>query len=470
MRTNLAAVLIAASTLGLAVGASAAVGDPSVTAQAAVVMDARTGALLWSLNPDEPRPPASTTKILTTVLALESGRLEDTVAVSANAQAQVPSKLYLRAGQSAKLRDLLYALMLKSANDAAVVVAEGVSGSVEQFARRMTERARSLGARGSRFRNPSGLPDDEHVTTARDLGLILRHAVHVPGFVQVASVTKQRIPITVGARQQWMVVRTKNRLLQGYTVPVIGKTGYTRAAGRCYAGYAEKDGRSLIVVVLGSSDLWGDARALFDWGFDQSHETPLPVPVQVAARPVERVAWLPERESSPAPKHAELPVEPAVRVEARVAPHSAPVAASAIDKVSLPEAAPQPPTRATRLPAAPLLPARVASISEERPAFPLPREDRPSESAASPSSGRSQPATAAARQRSSSPVRTASKPAARDKRAKKEGRGRVNLAMGNGSSTSSGRTYYGEYRSRTGTVRRGCSGSGCDRGTASAGH
>ena len=343
MRTNLAAVMIAASTLGLAVGASAAVGDPSVTAQAAVVMDARTGALLWSLNPDEPRPPASTTKILTTVLALESGRLEDTVVVSANAQAQVPSKLYLRAGQSAKLRDLLYALMLKSANDAAVVVAEGVSGSVEQFARRMTERARSLGARGSQFRNPSGLPDDEHVTTARDLGLILRHAVHVPGFVQVASVTKQRIPITVGARQQWMVVHTKNRLLQGYTVPVIGKTGYTRAAGRCYAGYAEKDGRSLIVVVLGSSDLWGDTRTLFDWGFDQSHETPLPVPVQMAARPVERVAWLPERESSPAPKHAELPVEPAIRADPRVAQHSAPVDASAIDKVSRSEAAPQPP-------------------------------------------------------------------------------------------------------------------------------
>jgi D-alanyl-D-alanine carboxypeptidase len=438
MGKELAALLLAAATVGGVIEARAAGAELQVTAQAAVVMDARTGALLWSRNPDEPRPPASTTKILTAVLALESGRLEQTFRVSAQAQAQVPSKLYLRAGQSAKLRDLVYALMLKSANDAAVVVAEGLSGSVERFAKRMTERARSMGARVSQFRNPSGLPDDEHLSTARDLGMILRHAIHVPGFTQVASVTSQRIPISVGGKpqQKWMVLRTKNRLLQGYSVPVIGKTGYTRAAGRCFAGYAQKDGRSLIVVVLGSADLWEDTRQLFDWGFDQQHEAPLPVPVQVAARPVERVAFLPAKESSPAPRKPAAKAEEPAR---QAKPMPAPVEVPPVVAVALP-AGLVPPARVAKVPEAPLEPS--APAKEER--------DR-------------QAAGASNRARS---VATASAARAEEKK-KEEGYARVTLAMGNGSSRSSGQTYYGEYKSRSGMVRRGCSGSGCESaGTA----
>lgn len=445
-RASLVLPLLAATTLGLAAEAAAKSREPNVTAAAAVVMDARTGELVWSRNPDEQRAPASTTKILTTVLALESGRLEETVRVSTQAQAQVPSKLYLRAGQTAKLRDLLYALMLKSANDAAVVVAEGVSGSVDEFAKRMTERARSVGARGSQFRNPSGLPNDAHLSTARDLGLILRHAVHVPGFVQVASVTSQRIPISNGTKQQWMALRTKNRLLQGYTVPVIGKTGYTRAAGRCFAGYAEKDGRPLIVVVLGSRDLWGDTRRLFDWGFAQPQTAPLPIPVQMAGRPVDKVAWLPPKESSPAPAKAAAPESaPAEKAVPEVAGER-----PSVVKVGLPD---------------PARPARVRGAAPEpRPAPDRPSRDRRSENLAGPA----EPARAAAAP-ASPPAAQRELPPQVGTQEKEPAPGRVILAMGKGSSTVSGRTYYDEFRSRGGMVRRGCTGSGCERKGGSGG-
>lgn len=394
--------------------------EPKVTAQAAVVMDARTGELLWSRNPDQQRAPASITKILTAVLALESDRLDDALRVSAQAQAQMPSKLYLRTGQTATTRDLVYALMLKSANDAAVVVAEGLAGSVSRFSDRMNEWARSAGARSSQFRNPSGLPDSQHLSTARDLALILRRAVHVPGFVQVASATSQRISVASGAKRQRIDLKTKNRLLQGYAVPVIGKTGFTRAAGRCFAGYAERDGRALIVVVLGAPDMWGDTRRLFDWGFQQSVEVPLPVPVQVASGGPRRVA------RAGVPSGGQMPPAAAPRAPAPILAAALTERASAVPPASA--AAPREKSRIA--PKAADVPARVPS----RPDAPDTKALRRSlvERAAGPPSGRA--------------------PAAR-----------ITLAMGTGSSKRGGLTYFDEYPSRQGMVRRGCTGTGCER-------
>lgn len=244
----------------------AAPGDPPhVTARAALVLDAQTGEVLWQRNGDMQLPPASTTKVLTTLIALESGRLDEQFTVSANAQSQSPSKIDLRAGQRVRLMDLTYALMLKSANDAAVVVAEGLSGSVESFAVRMNKRAREIGATNSNFHNPNGLPDDEHVSTAHDLAMILRHAVTVPGFRGVASTQQTEIPV-VGNSVRMVSVKTHNRLLGGYVVPVVGKTGYTRAAGRCFVGAAELGGHEVVIAVLGSTNLWGDARKLIEYG------------------------------------------------------------------------------------------------------------------------------------------------------------------------------------------------------------
>ncbi|HZR84787.1 MAG TPA: D-alanyl-D-alanine carboxypeptidase family protein [Candidatus Binatia bacterium] len=261
------AMLFAALALAAAAAPARAGEPPRLAARAGLVMDAQTGQVLWEQNGDVPLPPASTTKVLTSLMALESGRLDDQLVVSLNAQLQPPSKLDLRAGQRVRLMDLVYALMLKSANDAAVVVAEGLGGSVESFAERMNQRARELGATSSHFRNPNGLPDDAHVSSAHDLALILRHALTVPGFRGIAATRMTEIPIIARANVVRMVaVHSHNRLLGSYVVPVVGKTGYTRAAGRCFVGAASLDGREVIIAVLGSSNVWGDSRKLIAYG------------------------------------------------------------------------------------------------------------------------------------------------------------------------------------------------------------
>jgi D-alanyl-D-alanine carboxypeptidase len=191
----------------------------------------------------------------------------------------------LRAGQQVRLMDLVYALMLKSANDAAVVVAEGLAGSVPEFAALMNQRAREIGATNTHFHNPNGLPDDEHLTTTHDMAMILRHALTVPGFREVAGTNAKVIQIE-DERIHPVALHSKNRLLNGYFVPVLGKTGYTRAAGRCFAGAAELNGRRVITVVFGASDMWGDTRKLMEYGFSTFDDT-APV-VQLALQSARR--------------------------------------------------------------------------------------------------------------------------------------------------------------------------------------
>lgn len=245
---------------------------PNVGARAAIVLDASTGEILWARDADRQLPPASTTKIMTTLLALESGRLERSFSVSPFAAAQAPSKLGLRAGQRVELEDLTYALMLKSANDASVVVAEGLAGNVGDFAALMNQRARDVGATNTQFQNPHGLPNPDHLSTVHDMALILRHALTVPGFREVAGSTSKVIQIE-DSKIRPVSLHTKNRLLNGYFVSVLGKTGYTRAAGRCFAGAAELNGRRVITVVFGAADMWGDTRKLMEFGFASFDDT-----------------------------------------------------------------------------------------------------------------------------------------------------------------------------------------------------
>lgn len=265
-----------ASALLLAVvaasAASAELPPPAITGRSAVVLDGTTGRVIWERDADRQLPPASTTKIMTTMLALESGRLERSFEVSPYAASQAPSKLGLRAGQRIDLEDLTYALMLKSANDAAVVVAEGLAGSVPEFAALMNQRAREIGATNTHFHNPNGLPDDEHLTTTHDMAMILRHALTVPGFREVAGTNAKVIQIE-DERIHPVALHSKNRLLNGYFVPVLGKTGYTRAAARCFAGAAELNGRRIVTVVFGASDMWGDTRKLMEYGFSTFDDT-----------------------------------------------------------------------------------------------------------------------------------------------------------------------------------------------------
>ena len=242
----------------------AAAAGPRISAKSAVIMDARTGAILWERDCNRPLPPASTTKVISAILALESGRLDEEMRVSPTAAATPASKLYLRSGQRMRLEHLVYAMLLNSANDASVVVAEGLSGSQSAFGRKMTNRAHELGAQQCSFVNPHGLTAAGHTASANDLATVFRYGLSVPRFRDILETQSIRVPVE-SSRTGGVTLRSHNRLLKGYRYKVIGKTGYTRAAGRCFVGSAQVGSEEIIIAFLGSRNLWGDARSLFDY-------------------------------------------------------------------------------------------------------------------------------------------------------------------------------------------------------------
>jgi D-alanyl-D-alanine carboxypeptidase (penicillin-binding protein 5/6) len=262
MRMVKSAVAAALACVVIPLGAAAA---PNITAKAAVIMDARTGAILWERDGDRALPPASTTKVVSAILALESGRLSESMRVSSTAAATPASKLYLRSGQRMRLEHLVYAMLLNSANDASVVVAEGLGGSQSSFGRKMTTRAHELGAGHSSFVNPHGLTASGHLASASDLATVFRYGLGMPRFRDILETQTIRVPVQ-SSRTGGVTLRSHNRLLRGYRYKVIGKTGYTRAAGRCFVGSARDGSQEIIIAFLGSRNLWGDARALFEHG------------------------------------------------------------------------------------------------------------------------------------------------------------------------------------------------------------
>jgi D-alanyl-D-alanine carboxypeptidase (penicillin-binding protein 5/6) len=248
----------------IAHGASAVAAEsPYVTATAALLVDGSTGAVLWERNPDLALPPASTTKVMTAILALESGTQHRVFAASPEACAVAPRKLNLKPGQRLSLEGLTYAILLNSANDASVVIAEGLAGSVPVFADRMTARAHELGAQHTRFANPHGLTAEGHYSTVRDLATIFRHALAMPRFREIVGT--KTVAIGIENSNQRIVLRSHNRLLDAYRIPVVGKTGYTVPAKRCFVGAGTFDGHEIIIAVLGSSDLWGDTTRLLEF-------------------------------------------------------------------------------------------------------------------------------------------------------------------------------------------------------------
>jgi D-alanyl-D-alanine carboxypeptidase (penicillin-binding protein 5/6) len=260
-------------------GAAATHGQPVITAKAAILVDDQSGEVLWQHNPDLPLPPASTTKIVTAMLALQSGRLEESLSVTAEAAQAPPSKISLRAGWKMRLRDLVYAVLLNSANDAAVVIAEGLSGSVRNFAERMNAQARAMGATNTHFVNPNGLPADNHYSTARDLATMFGYGMRNPLFEHVVNTKTTAVSPSFGTHRT-IKLHNHNRLLGNYRIHVVGKTGWTIAAKKCFVGAADADGRQLIVAVMGSRDLWGDLKRLLEYGLDGSPR-PLPEAVEL---------------------------------------------------------------------------------------------------------------------------------------------------------------------------------------------
>lgn len=232
------------------------------SAKAACILDQRTGRVLFEHDMHARLPMASTTKVMTALLAIEMGDLESEVVCSENAFGVPGTSIYLQLGETLELEQMLMGLMLSSGNDAAVAIAEHIGGSVEGFVGLMNERAKAIGAVNTHFANPHGLPDDAHYTTAYDLALIAREAMGNATFRRIVST--QRMSIPWEGRTYSRQLNNKNRLLADYPGATGIKTGYTSKAGRCLVFGALRDDLEVTGAVLGCSDWFHEAARLMD--------------------------------------------------------------------------------------------------------------------------------------------------------------------------------------------------------------
>ena len=245
---------------------SAAAESADGSPRSSILIEAKTGRVLYEQNAHEPLPMASTTKIMTALVALENGNVHDLVTAGKNAFGVPGTSIYLSLGEQLPLLDMLYGLMLASGNDAAVAIAEHIGGSVDGFCKMMNDRAAVLGCEDTVFATPHGLPAENHHTTARDLALIAREAMQNPTFREIVST--QRASIPWAEHDYDRILNNKNKLLSEYPGAIGVKTGYTKAAGRCLVFAAERDGLELIGVVLNCPDWFQEAEALLDRGFE----------------------------------------------------------------------------------------------------------------------------------------------------------------------------------------------------------
>jgi len=259
--------LLCCAALTLFQGSAAAEEGEQVgsTAKAAVLIERSTGRVLLEHNASEELPMASTTKVMTALLAMERGNPDDVVTVSRNAYGVPGTSIYLGLGEKLTLRDLLYGLLLASGNDAAVAIAEHIGGDVATFCSMMTERAAELGCTHTVFSTPHGLPGENHHTTAKELALIAREAMKHELFREIVSTRRASIPWE--GRSYQRILNNKNRLLADYEGATGIKTGYTRAAGRCLVFGAQREGMEVIGVVLNCGDWFDEAARLMDRGF-----------------------------------------------------------------------------------------------------------------------------------------------------------------------------------------------------------
>lgn len=247
---------------------------PSVSADSAVLMDADTGTILYSKNMNTAYPPASTTKVMTALLTIENTKLDEIVKVSEKTPYVDGSKIGLFQGEEITAKNLLYGLLLLSGNDCAEALAEHISGSIENFAKLMTERAKELGCENTNFVNPSGLFNENHKTSAKDLALIMREAVKHPEFREIASTFSYKIPPT-NKHPEGIYLANENKLINKntpyyYEGAEAGKTGYTVQSKHSYVASATKNGQRLIVALVHDSNktFYDDAKNLFNYGFN----------------------------------------------------------------------------------------------------------------------------------------------------------------------------------------------------------
>lgn len=240
--------------------------EPQINARAAIIYDRTTKEIIWGKNENEQRPMASTTKIMTAIVVLENSNLLDVVTISKKAAGTGGSRLKISTGDKITVNDLLYGLMLRSGNDAAVALAEYVGGSVEGFASLMNKKAKELGLSNTNFVTPHGLDDENHYTTAYELALLTDYALNNETFSKIVNTKSTTISINGNSRN----IYNTNELL-GYMSGVNGvKTGFTNGAGRCLVTSCTRDNNQIITVVLGcdtKKQRTSDSTKLIEYAF-----------------------------------------------------------------------------------------------------------------------------------------------------------------------------------------------------------
>lgn len=242
-------------------------GLPITTVGSVLIFDPNTGRTLFEKNADQVRPPASTQKLLTALILVESGNLDQRVVIQHSDTLAEPSKLYLKTGESYTRRQLLEALLVRSFNDVAVALARDNAGSVAAFAAKMNRRAASLGMTQSHFVNPNGLPAPGQVSTARDMARLASVVYRNPTIRQICAIKELQFKRADGRIRTF---NNTNRVLRGWPYCTGLKTGYTHASGYCLISSASRNGQEVVVVALGNkTPIWQESCSLLAWGLNQ---------------------------------------------------------------------------------------------------------------------------------------------------------------------------------------------------------
>ena len=243
-----------------------------IHSRAVVVMEPSTGRILYAKDPNRRLPPASTAKLMTAIVAIERVDLSHTVMIGENASRVHPLKLGLKKGDKVSVEELLYAALMKSANDAAVALSEAVAGSEMQFVDLMNQKAISIAGRNTKFINSTGLPGPHQFTTALDLSIIMRYALGIPKLKEIMGTT---VAVFSTENGETLFLRNTAELLWYDESFIGGKTGYTWSAGHCFVGAAEREKKTIIVTLLGNpsrNSLWRETQDLIAKGYQMMAE------------------------------------------------------------------------------------------------------------------------------------------------------------------------------------------------------
>ena len=236
-----------------------------ISATSAILMDTDNNIILYEKNINEVRSVASISKIMTAILAIESGKMDDVVMIGDEINTAYGSGIYIKKGEELTLRNLVYGLMLRSGNDAALAIAHHVGGGVDNFVVMMNKKAKEIGMKNTEFNNPSGLDEEKgNYSTAYDMAKLASYAIKNDEFKKITGTKKYKLKTNMNT----YIWNNKNKMLTMYKYSTGGKTGYTEIAKRTLVSYASKDNTNLVVVTLNDGNDWNDHRELFEYGFN----------------------------------------------------------------------------------------------------------------------------------------------------------------------------------------------------------